>query len=1054
MSDTPDLASLTIKDLRLMAGTHSIHNASRMGKEKLIGVLAGVLASRATAAADEVAPEAPRLVSNDGAAAALAPLPVITEPSAPVLVDSTPANSPAAGNDEPEELDAASVAAFADVAPLAPALVGTGAGTEAGEGAADEGAPGEGEPRRRRRRRRRGRGRGGERDDSGEQGNPAGEGADEAGDEAGDEGSDETGSEAARNTAPNASRETASNTPKSAAASDTAASAALANETANSEAPGAPIAPTAQTPFGARLARRPENPNATVQPPAGDRRASGDRQQSRERQSPADRQSSGDRQAPADRQPAGERQDRDQRQSAERPALPVGDRAPRPRLEGAQRPVSSVLDRLSVFTRGILELCDPSTPSWAQPRLAELLAEAGVVPMPAAGAPHGDYHRILGTVATTNAPAGHICEITAQGFALRGDRGDLFCLRKADVRIAGARTEDGAPKTAAVVRAPFAAPDARRAASPTSAPQQPVPGEQPVASEQLVPTEQPVASEQSVSAEQQIDMATSQLDVAQVTDAPNGVTDGGLPPSVYQERPRRERGRRGDRGDRREAAEITGEARQPTSDNAPAQGEPEVLGETPTGEPAPSNETASVNEAAAAPAPVRVPVPSPGRSPERLHPRESATVAQPLPLTHLATEELAAKPKAEAFRKLGLNDQILADLAAMGWNEPSPIQAAAIPVALSGKDLIGQAQTGTGKTAGFVLPTLQKLYALEGDGTVALMMCPTRELAKQVYNEFIKMAGTSAARAALIYGGVDMNDQYRALERKPHVVIGTPGRVIDHMKRKTLDLSRLATIVLDEADQMLDIGFWPDVTYIMSHTPPQRQVLLFSATFPEQVKELAEKHMKDPERIQIAPEQVTVSNVDQKYIAVPRERKNELLARFIETFNPPQLVVFCKTKHQTDRVAEVLKRKNMSAGAIHGDLPQSKREKTLQAFRSGELQSLVATNVAARGLDIPSVSHVVNYDVPETPEEYVHRIGRTARNGASGVARTFITSEDGQFLLEIEKHIGLLLEEEQVEGFTVAVPLPSSTRTIADAPVGTPRLLKPLIGGIRLGRRR
>ena len=670
--------------------------------------------------------------------------------------------------------------------------------------------------------------------------------------------------------------------------------------------------------------------------------------------------------------------------------------------------------------------------------------------MPAAGAPHGDYHRILGTVATTNAPAGHICEITAQGFALRGDRGDLFCLRKADVRIAGARTEEGAPRPAAVVRAPFTAPDARRAASHSSAPQQPVPGEPPVAPEQPVATEPPVSGELTAAAERQADAATSQLDLAQVTDAPSAVTDDGLPPSVYQERPRRERGRRGDRGDRREVSELPDEARVTTSENAAAQGEPEVLDGVPTGEPVSLDETTSPTN----PAPVRVPVPSPGRSPERLHPRESAAVAQPLPLTHLATEELAAKPKAEAFRKLGLNDQILADLAAMGWNEPSPIQSAASPVALSGKDMIGQAQTGTGKTAGFVLPTLQKLYALEGDGPVALMMCPTRELAKQVYNEFIKMAGTSAARAALIYGGVDMNDQYRALERKPHVVIGTPGRVIDHMKRKTLDLSRLATIVLDEADQMLDIGFWPDVTYIMSHTPPQRQVLLFSATFPEQVKELAEKHMRDPERIQIAPEQVTVSNVDQKYIAVPRERKNELLARFIETFNPPQLVVFCKTKHQTDRVAEVLKRKNMSAGAIHGDLPQSKREKTLQAFRSGELQSLVATNVAARGLDIPSVSHVVNYDVPETPEEYVHRIGRTARNGASGVARTFITSEDGQFLLEIEKHIGLLLAEEQVEGFTVAVPLPSSTRTIADAPVGTPRLLKPLIGGIRLGRRR
>jgi ATP-dependent RNA helicase DeaD len=1033
MSDTPDLASLTIKDLRLMAGTHSIHNASRMGKEKLIGVLHGVLASRGTTA--EPAPEA-TLVSNDGAAAALAPVaeaaPVKAEPAlaiepeviGPESVATFAAPANAAGLDEPEELDAAAVSAFADVPAAAPApaaegdvAVGEGAPGEGapGEGVPGEGVPGEGEPRRRRRRRRRGRGRNGERDGVANQS----EGADESDESDGDETGDESAAAAAAPAVPVA---------------------------ATSEAPvaDAPVvgeaAPVVRQPFGERLARRPESPaaatgaagqsSAEARPAPGERR-SGERgrdngrdQGRRDQNGRENRDSSRDQagREQGGREPGGREQGgREPRQpQAERSAPVAGERSPRPRLDGIQRPVPSVLDRLSVFTRGILELCDPSTPSWAQPRLAELLAEAGVVPMPATGAPHSEYHRIVGTVATTAVPVGQICEIIAQGFALRGDRGDLFCLRKADVRIAGVRNEDGAPRAPsapAPVRVPQAAPEARAEVVV----QQDAPAA-PVFPEATVPeavTEAPVVVE-AVIAEVVVEASAD-----------------GLPPSVYQERPRRERGRR-DRGDRRDA-----------SPEAPVLArEQEVLA-------APAAEAEPViAEVAVEAAPLRVPVPSPGRSPERTHPRESALTAQPLPLTHLATDELAAKPKAAGFRALGLNDQILADLAAMGWNEPSPIQASAIPVALSGKDLIGQAQTGTGKTAGFVLPTLQKLYALEGEGPVALMMCPTRELAKQVYNEFIKMAGSSAARAALIYGGVDMNEQYRALERKPHVVIGTPGRVIDHMKRKTLDLSNLATIVLDEADQMLDIGFWPDVTYIMSHTPPQRQVLLFSATFPEQVKELAEKHMKDPERIQIAPEQVTVSNIDQKYIAVPRERKNELLARFIETFNPPQLVVFCKTKHQTDRVAEVLKRKNMSAGAIHGDLPQSKREKTLQAFRSGELQSLVATNVAARGLDIPSVSHVVNYDVPETPEEYVHRIGRTARNGASGVARTFITSEDGQFLLEIEKHIGLLLEEEQVEGFTVAIPAPASTRTIADAPVGTPRLLKPLIGGIRLGRRR
>ncbi len=434
---------------------------------------------------------------------------------------------------------------------------------------------------------------------------------------------------------------------------------------------------------------------------------------------------------------------------------------------------------------------------------------------------------------------------------------------------------------------------------------------------------------------------------------------------------------------------------------------------------------------------------------------EPAGDAPSLPLVTQVPDELALRPKAEGFRALGLNDQILADLAAMGYQEPTPIQAEAIPVILTGKDVLGQAQTGTGKTAAFVLPILQRLYAIENPDRkpVALVLCPTRELARQVYNEFTKMAGASGARAVVIYGGTPMDDQCRALDRHPHVVVGTPGRIIDHMKRHTLDLSQLAIAVLDEADQMLDIGFWPDVNYIIGHTPPSRQLLLFSATFPEPVKELAAKHMKEPAHIRITPKIVTVEQVDQKYIAVARERKNELLAHFIDTQKPEQLLVFCRTKHQTDRVAEVLKRKHMSAAAIHGDLPQSKRERTLLSFRNGELQCLIATNVAARGLDIPTVSHVVNYDIPEMPEEYVHRIGRTARNGAKGVARTFITPEDGQFLLEIEKHIGLLLEEERIDGFS-AEHTNSVKRTIAELPAGSPRILKPLVGGIRLGRRR
>jgi ATP-dependent RNA helicase DeaD len=632
-----------------------------------------------------------------------------------------------------------------------------------------------------------------------------------------------------------------------------------------------------------------------------------------------------------------------------------------------------VLDRLCTFSRGLIELCDPGTPNWAQPRLAELLAEAGVSPTPCTGLPHPDFHTVLGSIATTAVPAGHIAEVTSPGFSLRGDRGDLFPLKKAQVRIA-----EGA--------------------------QQPLP--------QSAPPVAPVAP------------------VAPVVPAVPA-TPVETPPVAVA------------------VAPVAVSA--PVAPAAIVMAAPVVA--------APVAEVEEITAEVQAPPRPEIPPPAQGRDPHRRHGRESADIAPRLPLAPQIAEELAARPKAEGFRALGLNDQILADLAAVGWKEPSPIQVEGIPHVMVRKDVLGQAQTGTGKTGAFALPMLQRLYSLEreqGAPPAVLVLAPTRELARQVHSEFVKMAGASGARCALIYGGVPMDEQFRALERAPHVVIGTPGRVIDLMKRRALDLSRLEALILDEADQMLDIGFWPDIQYVVGHTPPSRQMLLFSATFPQPILDLISRHMKDPVHVRIAPKQVTVEQVDQAFIAVAQNRKNDLLDHFIERQDPPQLVVFCKTKHQTDRVAEVLKRRKKSAAAIHGDLPQSRREKTLQAFRDGELQCLIATNVAARGLDIPTVSHVVNYDVPETPEEYVHRIGRTARNGAKGVARTFITPEDGQFLLEIEKHIGLLLEEEVVDGFSNDPGAAASgpKRILAETQPGSFQLLKPITGAIRLGRRR
>ena len=461
---------------------------------------------------------------------------------------------------------------------------------------------------------------------------------------------------------------------------------------------------------------------------------------------------------------------------------------------------------------------------------------------------------------------------------------------------------------------------------------------------------------------------------------------------------------------------------------------------------------AATSSAAAGEAPVKKPStsgpvidePKSGPAP-RGHRKPKHLDAAPLPLEPQAEDELKGRGFAEAFGKLGLHKQIQADLHEMGFETPSPIQEQCIPLALAGNDIIGQAQTGTGKTAAFTLPIMHQLYNWSEQGPVALILCPTRELAKQVHREFIRMAGQSAARAALVYGGVSMDDQFDALSCNPHVVIGTPGRLIDHIKRKTLDLSRLQVLVLDEADQMLDIGFLPDIEYVFKHSNPQRQCLLFSATMSDEILRITKEYQKEPAHVHVKPEVATADHVDQKFIAVDRNKKNDLLAHFIDTHNPEQLVVFCKTKAQTDRVAQVLRKKKKKAAAIHGDLPQNKRERTLQQFRDGQVHCLIATNVAARGLDIPAISHVVNYDIPENPDEYVHRIGRTGRMGASGVARTFITKDDGQFLVEIEKLIGFELEEEEIEGFTAST-VKEVKRTIADTPTNTPRLLK-TVGG-------
>lgn len=685
----------------------------------------------------------------------------------------------------------------------------------------------------------------------------------------------------------------------------------------------------------------------------------------------------------------------------------------KPRLDGPQRPLPNSFDRLRRFAKGLLEFCDPDTPVWAQARISELLAEAGLVPTPAQGEPHSQFHEVVGEVtsAIPGVKPGEIAQIVSPGFCLRGDRGDLFALRPAKVRVNPGGT------------VPFKTTPVQEEESPKEVVQE--------TAKDVTVSSAPIQSEVAAV-------------VPEAPRRPMSIAEAAIAAAVAIAA-KTPMGRRA--AEKAEAAKAAANGNNGETTPAPAQEQTSPIEDEPSPGKALATETTAPSEGASS-------VAEHHQSDRRpAHRVRSSDVAPTLPLVPIDAEELAAKPKAEGFRALGLNEQILADLAAMGWQDPTPVQAGVISLLMSGKDVIGQAQTGSGKTGAFVLPILNKLYSLEGQGPIALILCPTRELARQVHSECIRMAGTSGARATVIYGGVSLDDQVDALARQPHIVVGTPGRIIDHIRRRTLDLSRLKIAVMDEADQMLDIGFLPDIEFILKHTPPSKQVMLFSATMPPEILALVNKFMKDQQHINLLPIIPTVEQVDQKYIAVDHDKKTMLLAHFIEQHNPERLLVFCRTKHQVDRVTEVLKRKKMKAAAIHGDLPQSKREKTLEAFRNGEIPSMVATNVAARGLDIPTVSHVVNYDIPETPEEYVHRIGRTARNGAPGIARTFVTPEDGQFIVGIEKHIGLLLEEEIVEGITVSTAT-AVVRTIAQMPIGTPKLLKPIIGGIKLGRRR
>lgn len=354
------------------------------------------------------------------------------------------------------------------------------------------------------------------------------------------------------------------------------------------------------------------------------------------------------------------------------------------------------------------------------------------------------------------------------------------------------------------------------------------------------------------------------------------------------------------------------------------------------------------------------------------------------------------------FTELNLKPEILKAIRRAGFEEATPIQEKTIPLVLEGKDVIGQAQTGTGKTAAFGLPVLQTIDPKE-KSIQALIIEPTRELAIQTQEELFRLGRDEKAKVQVVYGGADIRRQIRSLKQAPAILVGTPGRLLDHLKRGTIDLSNVKTIVLDEADEMLDMGFIQDIESILKYASNDHQTLLFSATMPKPIMRISEKFMKDPEVVQIKSKELTANLIDQYFVRTKENEKFDILCRLIDVQNPDLAVVFGRTKRRVDELTRGLQARGYNAAGIHGDLSQGRRMNVLKRFKNGKLDILVATDVAARGLDISGVSHVYNYDIPQDPDSYVHRIGRTGRAGKNGISVTFVTPNELGYMRTIEQ---------------------------------------------------
>ncbi len=392
------------------------------------------------------------------------------------------------------------------------------------------------------------------------------------------------------------------------------------------------------------------------------------------------------------------------------------------------------------------------------------------------------------------------------------------------------------------------------------------------------------------------------------------------------------------------------------------------------------------------------------------------------PAMATAAPEAVADSSLLSFADLGLLPQLLDAVRDAGYSSPTPIQQQAIPLALNGRDLIALAQTGTGKTAGFTLPIIQRLIEGNTDGAPAhrvrvLILTPTRELCIQVEESFRKYGRHTDLRVLPVFGGVGVEPQTRELRKGIDVVVATPGRLLDHMERQNVVFDDLEVLVLDEADRMLDMGFAPQLNKIVAEVPRFRQTLLFSATMPPEVEALARKYLRKPIVVQVGRRSSAASTVTHAVYPVPRERKTELLAELLKEKGMDSVLIFTRTKHGADKVVRHLEDKGISSTAMHADKSQVDRMRALEDFKSGEVRVLVATDIAQRGLDVSGISHVINYDVPQQPEDYVHRIGRTGRAAATGDAFTFMSPDEIAMVRSIERIIGEPIPRISVQGY-------------------------------------